>query len=85
VIVFDAATSSVQLVCSLDPFIPLSTKIMWLDRRITRFVQTPPNILETNDTTTVITIVDLQSLDEGCYQCVFSDTGLFLSRIITLG
>jgi len=84
-ITFNASTSSIQLVCSLDPFIPSTTAIMWLVSN-GFFMPSPPNrVLETNDTATVITIADPQSSDEGAYQCLFSDTGLFLSRIITLG
>jgi len=85
VIIFNDATSSVQLACSLDPIIPTTTTILWFNET-SLFIPSPPNtVLENNDTTTVITIVDPQLSDEGRYQCIFADTGLFFSKIITLG
>jgi len=85
VIFYNASTSYVHLVCSLDPIIPTTTMILWFDRSNT-FAPSPPNrVLETNDTTTMITIVDPKLPDEGDYVCFFTGTGLNFHRTITLG
>ena len=87
-ITFDASTDSVQLVCSLDPFIPSTTTISWFNGG-NSFVPSPPyRMLDTNDTSTVIKITDPQSSDDGSvYVCHFinsSNDGSF-TRTITLG
>jgi len=87
VITFNASTDSVQLVCSLDPFIPSTTTISWFNGG-NSFVPSPPNrTLDTNDTSTVITITDPQSSDDGTYLCLFTDSsnGGSFTRTITLG
>ena len=72
------------LTCSLNVTIPSSMIVTWTHNSST---SVPGNQTSTAGRTTTLTIEDLQSSDDGVYQCVFNDTdgsGWILRRNIRL-
>ena len=74
-----AAKTMATLTCSLNVTIPSSVTVTWTHDN------TNLNQTSTADSTTILTIENLQSSDAGVYQCVFNDAvGYTLRRRITL-
>ena len=79
------SASPVQLMCSLNGYIPSSVEVMWLHNGSTIMTTAPDTLTRIGSTTTLL-IEDLQLSDAGVYQCVFHATvdGWILTRNISL-
>ena len=59
------------LTCLLNVTIPSSTVVSWIHNTANLI---PASQVSTAGSTTTLTIENLQSSDDGVYQCVFNDT-----------
>ena len=68
----DKSSSPVELMCSLNVYIPSTVAVLWLHIGSIAMTTTPNEVIQSGSTVRFL-LEDLQLSDAGVYQCVFTD------------